>query len=88
MKLPTHTSGITSYFEEDLNPDYEALWQQTLVYNMRTRADFLPLLDHKPMKFAPGERFDFNDGGFITPQPSVAYGRRASLHPLWFRGLD
>ncbi len=63
--LLTHTSGITSYFEEDLNPNYEALWQQTPVYNMRTPSDFLPLLDHKPMKFAPGERFEYNDGGFV-----------------------
>ena len=25
--LLSHTSGITSYFEEDINPDYEILWQ-------------------------------------------------------------
>ena len=63
--LLTHTSGITSYFEEDVNDDYEALWQDLPVYRMREPRDFLPLFQHKGMKFSPGERFEYNDGGFI-----------------------
>jgi CubicO group peptidase (beta-lactamase class C family) len=63
--LLTHTSGITSYFEEDANPDYEALWQDTPMYRIRKPADFLPLFQNKPMKFRPGERFDYNDGGYV-----------------------
>jgi len=63
--LLTHTSGITSYFEEDVNPDYEALWQSTPVYRMQRNGDFLPLFQNKAMKFAPGTRFEYNDGGFI-----------------------
>ncbi|MGD8628380.1 MAG: serine hydrolase, partial [bacterium] len=27
--------------------------------------DFLPLFKNKPMKFKPGVRFDYNDGGYI-----------------------
>jgi CubicO group peptidase (beta-lactamase class C family) len=63
--LLTHTSGIISYFEEDLDPDYEALWRDTPMYKIRRPADFLPLFQNKPMKFRPGERFDYNDGGYI-----------------------
>jgi CubicO group peptidase (beta-lactamase class C family) len=63
--LLTHTSGITSYFEEDVAPDYEALWRDLPVYRVRGPRDFLPLFRDKPMKFAPGERFEYNDGGFI-----------------------
>jgi CubicO group peptidase (beta-lactamase class C family) len=63
--LLTHSSGITSYFEEDVNPDYEALWRELPMYHVRTPRDFLPLFQHKEMKFAPGERFDYNDAGFI-----------------------
>jgi len=63
--LLTHSSGITSYFEEDVNPDYEALWQDLPLYKVRGPRDFLPLFQHKPMKFSPGERFDYNDGGYI-----------------------
>jgi CubicO group peptidase (beta-lactamase class C family) len=64
--LLTHTSGITSYFEEDVSPDYEALWRDLPVYRVLGPRDFLPLFQHKPMKFKPGERFDYNDGGFIV----------------------
>ena len=63
--LLTHSSGITSYFEEDVNPDYEALWQGFPMYKVRGPRDFLPLFQHKPIKFSPGERFDYNDGGYI-----------------------
>ena len=63
--LLTHTSGIISYFEEDVNPDYEALWKGVPMYSIRGPKDFLPLFRHKEMKFPPGDRFDYNDGGFI-----------------------
>ncbi len=63
--LLTHSSGITSYFEEDVYPDYEALWRNVPVYNLRRPLDFLPLFQGKPMKFKPGERFEYNDGGFV-----------------------
>jgi CubicO group peptidase (beta-lactamase class C family) len=63
--LLTHSSGITSYFEEDVNPDYEALWRELPMYRVRTPRDFLPLFQHKKMKFAPGQKFEYNDGGYI-----------------------
>ncbi|MFC1572534.1 serine hydrolase domain-containing protein [Candidatus Eisenbacteria bacterium] len=63
--LLTHSSGITSYFEEDVDPDYEKVWHDHPVYRMRNPADFLPLFQDKPMKFTPGDRFEYNDGGFI-----------------------
>ncbi|UCG60323.1 MAG: serine hydrolase [Candidatus Zixiibacteriota bacterium] len=63
--LLTHSSGITSYFEEDVDPDYEAVWLDTPMYRVRRPKDFLPLFQSKPMKFQPGEKFDYNDGGFI-----------------------
>ena len=63
--LLTHSSGITSYFEEDINPDYEALWKDLPMYRIRGPRDFLPLFQHKKMKFSPGEKFDYNDGGYI-----------------------
>jgi CubicO group peptidase (beta-lactamase class C family) len=64
-QLLTHSSGITSYFEEDPDPDYEALWQKTPMYRVRSPKDFLPLFRYKTMKFSPGERFEYNDGGYI-----------------------
>ncbi|HUV30416.1 MAG TPA: serine hydrolase domain-containing protein [Acidobacteriota bacterium] len=64
-QLLTHSSGITSYFEEDVDPDYEALWRNTPIYNIRSPKDFLPLFQSKHMKFSPGEKFEYNDAGFI-----------------------
>ena len=63
--LLTHSSGITSYFQEDVNDDYEALWQDLPMYRVRRPADFLPLFEHKGMRFPPGGRFEYNDGGYI-----------------------
>jgi CubicO group peptidase (beta-lactamase class C family) len=63
--LLTHSSGIRSYFEEDVNPDYEMIWQDVPMYKIKLPADFLPLFQTKPMKFSPGDKFDYNDAGFI-----------------------
>jgi CubicO group peptidase (beta-lactamase class C family) len=35
------------------------------MYNVRGPKDFLPLFQHKSMKFSPGESFDYNDSGYI-----------------------
>ena len=64
--LLTHTSGIPDYFDEDVSDDYEALWTQRPMYTIRTPADFLPLFQHLPMKFAPGEKFHYNNAGYIV----------------------
>lgn len=88
--LLTHSSGITSYFEEDVSPDYEALWRDLPVYRVREPRDFLPLFREKPMKFSPGERFDYNDGGYIllglaiesvTGRTFAEFVRQAVLEP-------
>lgn len=63
--LLTHSSGITSYYEEDVDSDYEVVWQDLPMYNIKEPRDFLPLFQHKPMKFSPGEKFYYNDGGYI-----------------------
>ncbi len=63
--LLTHSSGIPSYFDEENDDDYEALWQTVPMYRVRRPQDFLPLFPDEPMKFPPGTQFEYNDGGFI-----------------------
>lgn len=63
--LLTHRSGITSYFEEDVDPDYGAIWRDRPMYAMRRPRDYLPLFRDRPARFPPGERFEYNDGGFV-----------------------
>ncbi|GGF18103.1 penicillin-binding protein [Halobacillus andaensis] len=63
--LLTHTSGIPDYFDEEVMTDYEDLWKDRPVYEMNSLTDFLPLFQHHEMKYSPGERFHYNNAGYI-----------------------
>lgn len=63
--LLTHTSGITDYFDEDMMGDFEELWIKTPMYRIRSLKDFLPLFQEQPMKSKVGERFHYNNAGYI-----------------------
>jgi CubicO group peptidase (beta-lactamase class C family) len=63
--LLTHTSGVPDYFDEKGGEGYESLWKDRPMYGIRRPADFLPLFRNERMRFAPGERFSYNNAGFI-----------------------
>ncbi|CAH2212487.1 serine hydrolase domain-containing protein [Tepidibacter aestuarii] len=63
--LLTHTSGILDYFDESVMDNYEALWDDIPMYKMKNCNDFLPLFQNNKMKFSPGEKFDYNNAGYI-----------------------
>jgi D-alanyl-D-alanine carboxypeptidase len=65
-QLLTHTSGIPDYFDEEAMAEFEELWIKHPMYLMKSCADFVPLFKDKPMKFAPGEKFQYNNAGFIA----------------------
>lgn len=64
--LLTHTSGIPDYFDEEVMEDFEELWIEKPMYHMRRLEDFLPLFQYNRMKFTPGEKFHYNNAGFIV----------------------
>ncbi len=64
-QLLTHTSGVPNYFPEDEMEDYSDLWKDYPNYKIRTSKDLLPLFIDKPMEFSKGERFSYNDSGFV-----------------------
>lgn len=64
-QLLTHTSGIPDYFDEEVMDDFEELWIERPMYHMRRLRDFLPLFQQGQMKFAPDERFHYNNAGYI-----------------------
>ncbi|WP_144512535.1 serine hydrolase [Bacillus sp. FJAT-22090] len=64
--LLTHTSGIPDYFDEEVMDDFEELWIKKPMYHMRCLEDFLPFFQHARMKFTPGEKFQYNNAGFIV----------------------
>lgn len=65
-QLLSHTSGIPDYFDEEVMDDYEALWTERPMYSIRVPKDFLPLFQDAPMKSAPGEKFAYNNSGYIV----------------------
>lgn len=64
-QLLTHTSGIPDYFDEEEMDDFEDLWRDQPSYRMESPADFLPLFEQEPMKSTPGERFSYNNSGYV-----------------------
>src|SRR5690606_12459032 len=58
--------GIPDYFDEAVMDDYEALWRERPMYAFRTPGDFLPLFAEEPMQFKPGERWAYNNSGYIV----------------------
>lgn len=64
-QLLTHTSGVPDYFDESTMTDYEALWADYPNYKIRRNRDLLPLFLHKPMMYQRGERFQYNNTGYV-----------------------
>lgn len=63
--LLTHTAGIPDYFDEEVMKDFAELWVKKPMYLMRNGRDFLPFFQQEPMKLSVGERFHYNNAGYI-----------------------
>ncbi|WP_209438069.1 serine hydrolase domain-containing protein [Mesobacillus selenatarsenatis] len=63
--LLTHTSGVPDYFDEDVMDDFEELWITRPMYHIRSLKDFLPMFQNEQMKSTPGEKFHYNNAGYI-----------------------
>lgn len=64
-QLLNHTSGIPDYYDEEKITDLESFALNTPMYNLKTLKDYLPAFPDEPMKFTPGARFSYCNGGFI-----------------------
>lgn len=64
-QLLTHTSGVPDYFDESVMDEYEELWAEYPNYKIRHNADLLPLFIHKKMMYPRGERFQYNNTGYV-----------------------
>ncbi|MFW6262458.1 MAG: serine hydrolase domain-containing protein [Thermotogota bacterium] len=90
-QLLKHTSGIPDYFDESVMDEYEELWIDYPNYKIRSSADLIPLFIDKPMMYKPGEKFQYNNTGYvvlgliieaITGKPFDEYLAEAIFQPL------
>jgi CubicO group peptidase (beta-lactamase class C family) len=63
--LLTHTSGIPDYYDEDKIEDFDNFTLSIPWYALRGPKDYLAVFPKEAMKFAPGERFSYSNGGYI-----------------------
>ena len=63
--LLTHTSGVFDYYDEEIVEDFDNFFVEIPWYHLTTPRDYLPLFQNEPMKFSPGERYAYSNGGYI-----------------------
>ncbi|MDF1513531.1 MAG: serine hydrolase [Anaerolineae bacterium] len=63
--LLTHTSGIPDYFDEELIDDFDNYKVAVPWSELEEPRDYLAVFPDAPMKFQPGERFSYSNGGYI-----------------------
>jgi CubicO group peptidase (beta-lactamase class C family) len=64
--LLAHRSGIGDYFDEDAVESMTDYVMPVPVHLLATTPDYLAVLDGHRQKFAPGERFAYNNAGFVV----------------------
>ncbi len=65
-QLLNHTSGIPDYFDESTMNNYGDLWTDYPNYKIRMSSDLLPLFINKSMLYPAGDRFQYNNTGFVV----------------------
>lgn len=65
-QLLNHTSGIPDYFDETVMEDYNELWKDYPNYKIRSSMDLLSLFIDKPMMYPAGEKFQYNNSGYVV----------------------
>ncbi|MCD4670278.1 MAG: beta-lactamase family protein [Actinomycetia bacterium] len=64
-QLLTHTSGIFDYYDEELITDFDNFTVEIPWFRLETPSDYLPLFESKKMKFNPGNRPSYSNGGYV-----------------------
>jgi CubicO group peptidase (beta-lactamase class C family) len=64
--LLAHRSGIGDYFDEDAVESMTDYVLPVPVHQLAETSDYLAVLDGHRQQFAPGERFAYNNSGFVV----------------------
>ena len=80
--LLAHRSGIGDYFDEDAVDDVGAYVMPVPVHELATTEQFLPVLDGHETVFPAGERFAYNNGGYVVLALLAERGSGVDFHQL------
>ena len=65
LQLLTHTSGIFDYYDEEIEQDFDHFSVEVPWSELETPTDYFPLFKDQTMKFQPGERYSYSNGGYV-----------------------
>ena len=65
-QLLAHRSGIGDYLDEERLPDVDDYVMTAPVHELDSTEAYLRVLDGYPMAFPPGERFAYNNSGYVV----------------------
>jgi CubicO group peptidase (beta-lactamase class C family) len=65
QQLLTHTSGIYDYYDEEIEQDFDHFSVEIPWSELETPSDYYPLFQGQAMKFRPGERDSYSNGGYV-----------------------
>jgi CubicO group peptidase (beta-lactamase class C family) len=80
--LLAHRSGIGDYFDEETVDDVNAYILQVPVHQLVTTEDYLPALDGHPTVCPAGERFAYNNAGYVVLALLAEHATGADYHDL------
>jgi CubicO group peptidase (beta-lactamase class C family) len=64
--LLTHRSGIGDYLDEQAHPDVDEYVMPVPVHQLVTAESYLAVLDGHPTVYSAGDRFTYNNGGYVV----------------------
>jgi CubicO group peptidase (beta-lactamase class C family) len=77
-----HTSGVGDYLDEETQVDIDDYVMDLPVHRLANPADYLPLLDGHPQRSPPGNRFTYNNSGYVMLSIAAEVAGAASFYDL------
>ncbi len=74
-----HTSGVGDYLDEEQLGDINEHILGVSAHTLETPDDYVPLIDKHPQVFTPGDRFAYNNSGYVMLSIAI---ERASNRPF------
>jgi CubicO group peptidase (beta-lactamase class C family) len=77
-----HTSGVGDYLDEAELGDIDDYVMRLPVHQLAAPRDYLPLIDGRPHKSAPGQQFAYNNSGYVMLSIAVEVATARSFFDL------